>query len=101
MKKQLLKRLLAFIVMMFSISFLHAQCAGNKVRLCKPTRSGCAYKCVPQGQVQKYISQGWGYFCDCNYPFGNNSKSQKTKSSVTAIDKMEFSKKRKVMDSKK
>jgi hypothetical protein len=62
MKKQL-KGLLTFIVIMFSISYLHAQCPGNKVQMFKPTHSGCISKCVPPNKVDQYASQGWLYFC--------------------------------------
>lgn len=102
MKKQLFKRLFSFIVTMFSIYFLNAQCNGNKVRLCKQSRSGgCIYKCVPPNQVQNYFNQGWRYSCTCYYPLGSNNKRHETKSSVTLIDKMQVSKKRKTIDSKK
>ena len=62
MKKQL-KGLLILFVMMFSISYLHAQCPGNKVEMFKPTHSGCTSKCVPPNKVDQYASQGWLYFC--------------------------------------
>jgi hypothetical protein len=76
MKKELLKKLLILIVMMFSISYLSAQCHANKVQFCKTLRSGgCAFKCVSPGQVQKYINQGWGYFCNCSFPLGKMEKS--------------------------
>lgn len=102
MKKQLLKRLFAFIVMMLSIYFLNAQCPGNKVQLYKSTRGGgCISKCVPQNQVQKYMSQGWGPFCTSSYPFKSNSKVPGAISSVTLIDEIQLTKKRKVIDSKK
>jgi len=96
MKKQLLKRLFAFIAMIFFISFLNAQCPGNKVQLCKSLRNGgCIYKCVSQGQVPKYLNQGWGYFCNCSFPF-----SQKTKSPAIIADKTEDSKTKQVASKK-
>lgn len=76
MKKLLLKKLLAFIVMMFSIYFVNGQCQGNKVLLCKSTRTGCITKCVSPGQVQKYLSRGWFYFCSCTGPFVLNSNNK-------------------------
>ena len=96
MKKQLLRRLFVFILMMFSISFLNAQCPGNKVQLCKSLRNGgCIYKCVSQGQVPKYLNQGWGYFCNCSFPFG-----QKTKSPVKTVYKPRDSKSKQVASKK-
>ena len=63
MKKQLLKVLFTFIAMMVSISYLHAQCPGNKVQMFKPTHAGCLSKCVPSKKVDKYTSEGWLIFC--------------------------------------
>jgi len=92
MKKQLLKRLLAFIVMMFSISFLNAQCPGNKVQLFFTGRSGgCISKCVPQNKVQEYFNQGWSYSCTGVYLFKSNIKGQRTKSPVFLTSKMRVS----------
>lgn len=73
MKKQLIKKLFAFIlIMMFPISFLHAQCKGNKVLMYKSFRSGgCISKCVPQSQVQEYFNAGWRYSCVSSFPIGN------------------------------
>ena len=62
MQKQL-KGLLTLIVMMLSISYLHAQCPGNKVQMFKPTHAGCLSKCVPSNKVDHYVSQGWLIFC--------------------------------------
>jgi hypothetical protein len=89
MKKHLLKKLFAFIVMIFFISFLNAQCPDNKVRLFKSTRSGaCISKCVPQNQVQKYFDQGWRYSCNqVVYPLAkSNDRTQKTQSLSDVID---------------
>lgn len=73
MKKQLLKKLAAFITLMFSIFYLHAQCPGNKVQMCKTNHSGfCRYICVAKSQVSKYEGQGWGFFCFCNYGFAKH-----------------------------
>ena len=63
-KAQQLKKGLAFIiVLMFSFSYIHAQCPGNKVLVCEPKRSefGTIWycKCVGRGQVPKFKSQGW------------------------------------------
>lgn len=64
MKKHLLKGLLAFISMMVFVSYLHAQCPGNKVQMYKPIgRTSCQSKCVPPNKVDHYISQGWSFFC--------------------------------------
>ena len=44
MKLQLTEKLFSFImIMMISISFLQAQCSGNKVRLCKTSRGGVVH----------------------------------------------------------
>ncbi len=66
---QLLKKLSALIVMMmFSISFIYAQvqCKGDKVRMCRSSRSGtCDFMCVAPTKVDKYEKMGWGLFCSC------------------------------------
>src|SRR5258708_15505323 len=78
MKPQTTKKLFAFfIIMMFSISYLNAQCLtckGNHVSMYKCQRcSTCIFPdpynlcssglsariCVPQSQVQKYLSEGF------------------------------------------
>ena len=80
MKKQLSKMLFASFVMIFSISFVNAQCPGNKVQLCKSSRSGgCIYKCVSQGQVPKYLNQGWKYFCNCSFPYSKKTVNPNNK----------------------
>jgi hypothetical protein len=64
MKPQTPKKLFAFIIMMFSISYLNAQCPDNKVKLYKPSgRTNCISKCVPQSQVERYLSNGWSWGC--------------------------------------
>ena len=65
MKHPLTKKLSVFIiVMMFSISYLDAQCPANKVQMFKPKLHGlCISKCVPANQVDKYVSNGWWYWC--------------------------------------
>ncbi len=65
MKFKSTKKLFAFIViMMFSISYLNAQCPDNKVQMYKPVgRTGCIPKCVPPNQVERYVSNGWWYWC--------------------------------------
>jgi len=63
MKKQL-KCLLTIIAMMLSVSYLHAQCSGNKVLMFKPIgRTSCQSKCVPPNKVDHYESMGWLFFC--------------------------------------
>ncbi len=91
MKERSLKRLCVFTILMFSVSFLNAQCSGNKIQLFKSTRNGaCLSKCVPSNQVQKYISQGWRYACIYPYPFAKNSaKAVNTKSSVMIHGKIQ------------
>ena|SRR5436190_23646816 len=87
MKLQTTKKLFAFIIiMMFSISFLNAQCSGNKIRLCKANpRSGyCVFTCVPKSQVQKYLDNGWGFICNC-YTFPFAKKETNKRSSVKII----------------
>ncbi len=65
MKPSTTKKLFAFIiVMMFSISYLNAQCPDNKVQMFKPKLHGlCISKCVPLSQVERYVSNGWWYWC--------------------------------------
>ena len=94
MKKQLLKKLFAFIILMFSISFINAQCTGNKVQLCKANRGACRYLCVSQPQVQKYLGQGWGFFCNCYFGIAkNNIKTPVRRQVILPADKAMFSKK--------
>ena len=69
MKKQLLKGLITFIAMMFSISYLNAQCPGNKVRMYKPLgRTSCTSRCVSPNQVERYANNGWSINCP-NYGY--------------------------------
>ena len=83
MKPQTTKKLFAFIVvMMFSISFLNAQCLtckGNQVSVYKCKRcvgmealypctiDHCLLtKCVPESKIQEYLVAGWQL---CSSPF--------------------------------
>lgn len=78
MKIQTSKKLFAFIIiMMFSVSFLQAQCTSCKkgeVSMYKCVRCASCYSssswpcgtsyranaiCVPQNQVQTYLNAGW------------------------------------------
>lgn len=61
MKKQLPKWLLAFIiVMMFSISFVNAQCKTDEVLLyLGGFKGGCSQRCVKLNQVDNYAKKGW------------------------------------------
>lgn len=68
MKPQTKKKLFVLIIMMFSISFIHAQCSDNKIQLCKATRGGyCLFACVAKNQVQKYYHNGWNFICPCSF----------------------------------
>ena len=67
MKKQLSKNLSAFIIMMFSISFVNAQCKSTQTLMYKHDKSGCTTRCVFFCQVDKYISKGWTYV-PCSSP---------------------------------
>ena len=58
MNKQLLIQLLVFIAMMFSVSFLQAQCKGNKVWIWYTCGRQICYKCVPRSQLPGFKSQG-------------------------------------------
>ena len=88
MKKQLLNGLLTFIAMIVSISYLHAQCPGNKVQMFKPTHAGCLSKCVPSNKVDHYVSQGWTFFCSNSGGWGFDSK-QKTNIKVLSNAKQQ------------
>jgi len=82
MRKYFFKALVTLIVVVFSTSCVNAQCSNNKVQMCKALRSGCIYKCVSQGQVQKYLNQGWGFFCNCGIGFlvaKSNKRIQRTR----------------------
>lgn len=107
MKKQFLKKLTAFIIMMmFSISFLHAQCKGNKVLMSHIGGSrGCIEKCVAPSEVNKYLAEGWRYGRGgCNYeccPIGQiNTKTQK-RAQKKSDDTAQLSKKYLTQNTKK
>ena len=79
MKTQTLKKLFAFIIMMmFSISFLNAQCLtckDNEIAMYKYlfNKSGThllASKCVRLDQVQNYEKKGYTLLC---FQIGQNS----------------------------
>jgi|GEM_PF-3427653 len=94
------KKIFAFLVVtIFTISYSHAQCPGNKVQMFKPSRTGFCYsKCVPQGQVQDYVKRGWSVFCGSFYAYAvNNNKIPASKFSVKGTDKIKFSKEKKSM----
>ena len=73
MKLQTTKNLFAFIiVMMFSFSYLNAQCLtckGDKVAMYQWTftKNGNAHllasKCVQPDQVQNFVKKGWTLLC--------------------------------------
>ena len=81
MKPQPTKKLFAFIiVMMFSISYLNAQCPDNKVQMFKPMGHGlCISKCVPPSQVERYVSNGWWYWCYIGSGFKTPGKKMRNK----------------------
>jgi hypothetical protein len=58
MKPQTTKKLFAFIViMMFSFSFLNAQCPVGTI-IMHPVHS-CKTSCIPVSLVNNYLSNGW------------------------------------------
>jgi hypothetical protein len=61
MKKQLLKKLLAFSIAVFSISSSFAQCPGNKVLVCHISRATgyLVCQCVHKTHVKTYLRNGW------------------------------------------
>ena len=71
------KKLTAFIIMMFSLSFTHGQCPGNKTEMslnyvslypggnCAP----CQTECVSNSAIQSRINQGW-YIGPCQLGCG-------------------------------
>jgi hypothetical protein len=61
MKKQLFKKLLAFSIVVFSISNSFAQCPGNKVLVCHISRATgyLVCQCVHQTHVKTYLRNGW------------------------------------------
>jgi hypothetical protein len=69
MQPQTTKKLFAFIILLFSISFLNAQsfCKENKVPISlyviRHSGNTCSTTCVSQNQVARYLAQGW---CTCN-----------------------------------
>lgn len=79
MKYQSTKKLFAFIIiMMFSISFLRAQCKGNEVLMHHVGGArGCSHICVPAKKVSKYLSMGWRYG-DCYNCCGIGQSHNKT-----------------------
>jgi hypothetical protein len=63
MKKQLSKNLSAFIIiMMFSISFLYAQCKTNELLMSRGGIKYCTQRCVKLNQVDMYLRKGWAPF---------------------------------------
>lgn len=99
MKIQTTKKIFAFIIMMFSISFIaKSQCKGNKVQMCRGGggRSGgnnCISKCVSPDKVDTYQKKGWGFLCPCTIGPGIAAKDKKkSKTSETSgRDKPVFS----------
>ncbi len=61
MKEQLLKKFFAFIIiMMFSISFVNAQCKTGQVLMYMGGFKGpCSQRCVNLSQVDNYFKKGW------------------------------------------
>ena len=63
MQKQLLKGLLAFVILVVSFLSSKAQCKGNKVLVCtcQRTEFGCLWhcKCVPPSHARYYLQKGW------------------------------------------
>lgn len=95
MKKQLLKKLFAFIIMMmFSVSLLHAQCKGNKVYVCHISRTGDYYicKCVPPGQVTYFTKKGWNVSSSSGFAPSNN-KTPKRRAGKTPANNAVLAKK--------
>ncbi len=71
MKPQTTKKLFAFtIMMMFSISFLHAQCAPDEVLMSKGGgKTRCTEKCVKLNQEDLSLRKGWAPFgCPHSFP---------------------------------
>ena len=61
--KIILKKLLAVIIMMFSISFLNAQCAPDELLMSKGGgKTRCTQKCVKLNQENQYLKKGWAPF---------------------------------------
>src|SRR5258705_13142534 len=88
MKPQSTKMFFAFIIIMvFSISFLQAQiCKDNKVLMhIGGTKYRCHSMCVPNSQVDKYLSQGWFYGpCPPIFPGIANSNSKVSNEKIPA-----------------
>gem|GEM_PF-4797026 len=57
--KRLFQLVLSAIIVAGSVQFANAQCAKNRVEMCKVTRCTLQTACVPKGQVQQYINNGW------------------------------------------
>jgi len=62
MKRQLLKKLFAFIIVMFSVYFLSAQCASNEILMSLGGLKYCTQRCVKLSQEDKYLKKGWAPF---------------------------------------
>ena len=63
MKTQTTKKLFAFIIMMmFSISFLYAQCKTDEVLISLGGIKYCTQRCVKSHQVASYLKKGWAPF---------------------------------------
>jgi hypothetical protein len=78
--KPLLKRFLAVVLLITSIQFVNAQCAKNRIAMCKIVNCAVQKACVPNGLVKEYIANGW-YTGNCVLPPNcgavNNTKSHK------------------------
>src|SRR5437868_10976831 len=93
MKPQLTKKSFAFIIiMMFSISFLNAQCPtchGNQVAMYKYKRCGSdlglcpIFTCVHSKDVNAYLAAGW-IFCP-GYTQSSNKITNKGKSTKPSV----------------
>jgi hypothetical protein len=79
MKKQLSKNLSAFIIiMMFSISFVNAQCkTGEVLMYLGGFKGGCSQRCVKLNQVDHYIKKGWSIMpCSGTGPYSSPNITQ-------------------------
>ena len=78
MKKRVPKKLLAFIIMMmFSISFLFAQCKTNELLMSRGGFKYCTQRCVKLNQVDMYLRKGWSPFPCSPGGFGTIQSSNK------------------------
>ena len=82
MKKLLLKKLSAFILMIFFFSFSHAQqCKGpNHILVCQCARYSDFYcypvcKCIHVSQLKSYLNDGWKLSSSSDAAKINNSSS--------------------------